>query len=546
MYGLTALYSWRYPRYVACLLQQHRWRAFRFLQTFWQTNNLAKTVTAGPCESTPAVRHTQWLVGALIIVEIAPGASIVASSVLRGGGDAGVWPFGVALIVGYPVIAAHLLAACALVASVIRFAISPRSAGKDLLCRLLEAQVVRLRRKHHFKVVAVVGSIGKTSTKLAIAHVLMQSKNVVYQEGNYNDRLTVPLVVFGQTLPGLMNIPAWLKILISNEQKIHRKFACDVAVLELGTDGPGQLKDFAYLQPDLAVVTALTPEHMEFFKTLDAVAAEELTVTDFSKKVLANIDDSPAKYLSAKNIMTYGTARKADFRLSAVKPDGLNGVHFKLKLGKKVEDFESPMFGQAGAKISAAAAATAYELGVKVPQIATAVHDLPPVAGRMQILAGQKGSVIIDDSYNASPAPIMAGLDVLASTKAPQRIAILGSMNELGDYAPEAHEIVGNYCQPENAGLVVTIGQDAEKYLLPKAKANGCRVKAFADPYQAGAFVLNELVKGAAVLVEGSQNRVFAEESIKQLLANPDDARKLVRQSPAWLKIKAKQFPQNN
>ncbi|HET8709653.1 MAG TPA: UDP-N-acetylmuramoyl-tripeptide--D-alanyl-D-alanine ligase [Candidatus Saccharimonadales bacterium] len=497
-----------------------------------------------PLAPTPAVRRTQWLVAALIIVELAVGASIIAGSVISDG-TAGIWPFGIALIVGYPVVSAHVLGLCAFVTSIIRCILRPRRAGKDLLCRLLEAQVVRLRHRHKFKVVAVVGSIGKTSTKMAIAHLLMQSKNVVYQEGNYNDRLTVPLVVFGRALPGLTNVPAWLRIIISNELKIRRQFNCDVAVLELGTDGPGQIKDFAYLQPDIAVVTALTPEHMEFFKTLDAVAAEELTVTDFSKKVLVNADDSPEKYLKSKKITTYGTGRRADYRVSNFKPDSLNGVQFKLKLGKKAESFESPMFGKAGAKISAAAVATAYSLGMKAPAIVAALKELPPVSGRMQLLPGKQGSTLIDDTYNASPAPVMAGLDVLASADTTQRIAILGSMNELGDYAEEAHEIVGKHCKPENVDLVVTIGRDAKAWLAPEAERNGCKVETFMSPYEAGEYVLKQLKDGAVALGEGSQNGVFAEEAIKQLLENPQDAKRLVRQSPYWLKIKAKQFGQS-
>jgi UDP-N-acetylmuramoyl-tripeptide--D-alanyl-D-alanine ligase len=527
---------------VAHLLCQNEYRPARFLGAFWQTNNIAKTVAAKPCTQTARLRRVQWSTAGLVVIEIAAGVSIIVGSLLSDNDQSYIWPFGAALIVGYPVIVAHVMAFFVFLTRVAQFVAHPRQVGKAILCRMLEAQVVRLRRAHPFKVVAVVGSIGKTSTKLAIAHVLMQSHKVVYQEGNYNDRLTVPLVVFGRTLPGLTNIPAWLRILVGNELKIRRPFAADIAVLELGTDGPGQIKDFAYLQPDVAVVTALTPEHMEFFKTLDAVAAEEMTVTDFSKVVLVNADDSPQKYLKSKKIKTYGTKSKADFRISSIRPDGLQGVRFKLKLGKKNEAFESPMFGQAGAKIAAAAIATAHSLDFKVPAIAKSLQWLPPVPGRMQLLDGKKKSTIIDDTYNASPVPVMAGLDVLASAEASQRIAILGSMNELGDYARQAHEMVGTHCKPRNVDLVITIGRDAKKWLAPKAVQSGCKVKTFMSPYDAGDYALSQLKNGAVVLAEGSQNGVFAEEAIKQMLKNPEDSKRLVRQSPYWMKIKAKQF----
>src|ERR1700722_18624351 len=109
--------------------------------------------------------------------------------------------------------------------------------GKALLCRLLEAQVKRLRRHNDFKIVAVAGSVGKTSTKLAIASLLATRSKVRFQDGNYNDRLTVPLVVFGQTEPGIFNIVAWFKLLLANRRALRQPYDYEIVMLELGTDG---------------------------------------------------------------------------------------------------------------------------------------------------------------------------------------------------------------------------------------------------------------------------------------------------------------------
>jgi UDP-N-acetylmuramoyl-tripeptide--D-alanyl-D-alanine ligase len=138
----------------------------------------------------------------------------------------------------------------------------------------------------------------------------------------------------------------------------------------------------------------------------------------------------------------------------------------------------------------------------------------------------------------------MAGLDVLADAPAEKRIAILGSMNELGDYSKEAHEEVGNYCDPAKVDLVVTIGKMARDMLAPVAAQKGCVVESFLSPYEAGRYVKEQLKDGTVVLGEGSQNGVFAEEALKQLLADPADAAKFVRQSPNWLDLKKRQFPQ--
>ena len=111
-------------------------------------------------------------------------------------------------------------------------------------------------------------------------------------------------------------------------------------------------------------------------------------------------------------------------------------------------------------------------------------------------------------------------------------------MNELGSYAREAHEIVGAYCDPSKLDLVVTVGRDAKRWLAPQAKARGCQVHSFDNPFAAGAFVRKRLKTKAVILVKGSQNGVFTEEVVKLLLAHPADAEKLVRQSKQWMRVK--------
>src|SRR5215207_2514342 len=100
----------------------------------------------------------------------------------------------------------------------------PKKLGKTILCVLLEAQVKRLRRDNKFKIIAVAGSAGKTSTKLAISNTLGKHYRIISQNGNYNDRLTVPLVLFGQKQPGIFNLFAWVKILSGNQRLLKKPF----------------------------------------------------------------------------------------------------------------------------------------------------------------------------------------------------------------------------------------------------------------------------------------------------------------------------------
>jgi UDP-N-acetylmuramoyl-tripeptide--D-alanyl-D-alanine ligase len=414
--------------------------------------------------------------------------------------------------------------------------------GKAFLCRVLERQVCELRDKNDFKIIAVGGSVGKTSTKLAIAKTLAASKRTIYQDGNYNDRLTVPLVLFGEVEPSIFNVFAWMALLGRTRNKTISSYPYDIAVLEIGTDAPGQMEQFSYLKPDLYVLSSIAPEHMVYFDGLDAVAEEELQPVKFSKQILINIDDTPLKYLPAEAFTSYGFDTNAEYKITDSKPLGLMGQDLTVSLAGEALKVKVSALGKQGGKLILAAAASAHKMGVSTTDIAAGLQKITPVAGRMQVLAGTGGSSLIDDTYNSSPVAVKAALDVLYGAEAAQKIAILGSMNEMGDDSAGMHAEIGTYCDPDELQLVVTVGKEAQQYLAPAAEKAGCTIKSFASPYEAGEFVKSKLQKGAVVLAKGSQNGVFAEEALKTLLANQADQSKLVRQSPRWLDVKRRQF----
>lgn len=413
--------------------------------------------------------------------------------------------------------------------------------GKAFLSRLLEAQVKQLRSKNEFKVIAVVGSVGKTTTKLAIAKMLQSQVKLQHQGGNYNDRLTVPLVFFGQVEPGIYDVVAWMKILAANRRLLKKPYPYELVLLELGSDGPGQMKHFSYVRPDITVITALTDEHMAYFKTLDAVAAEELLAATFSKQTLLNVDDSPAKYLKDVTALSYGT-QGIDYRLQSRRPTTNGTQTLEINIRNEVCRVDTSLLGLQGAKAAMAAVAVADLSGFSRQQMVLGAASITAVAGRMQLLKGVKDTTIIDDSYNASPVAVKAALDVLYETPSKQRIALLGNMNEMGELSADMHSDVGRYCDASKLDLVITIGSDANKYLAPAAAAAGCKTATFTSPYEAGQFIKGQAQTGAAILVKGSQNGVFSEEAVKVLLADPTDEAKLVRQSAYWLKKKRAQF----
>lgn len=533
--SILDLYSLKLPAVLVSRLRGCRYSGWRLFYWFWHTKRFQTED-----ELTEAERSVSVLLGLAMLGQILLGAWLIADWVRFG--SAGDWEFGVALLLSYPIFWTHLIVFCAWIYNVVWFILHPKQAARSFVCTVLEIQVRQLRSRRNFKVVAVVGSVGKTSTKLAAASLLEKTMRVRYQTGNYNDRVTVPLVFFGLTEPSLYNIVAWFKVFGATQSEIALPYPYDVVVVELGTDEPGMIEQFAYIKPDITVVTAISEEHMENFDSLDKVAAEELKVFSYSKKVLVNADDIAGKYLAGREFTEYSLVSNEAQYFATAKPKGLKGQELEVRLPNGECKTDIHFNGKQGAKFTLAAAAVADQLGVKVEDIASGLTELLPFSGRMQILEGIKGSTIIDDTYNASPLADFAALDTLYAVRTEQRVAILGSMNELGDYSRQAHEAVGGYCDPGKLDVVVTIGHDARQWLAPAARERGCTVHTCNNPYEAGDYVLSKLKKGGVVLAKGSQNHIFAEESLKVLLADPTDAAKLVRQSQYWMTKKQKQF----
>lgn len=420
---------------------------------------------------------------------------------------------------------------------------------KKIIQKKLEKYVVKYFRKHpEVKLVVVAGSVGKTSTKQAIATLLSQKYRVGLHEGNHNTHMSAPLAILGIEYPeNIRSLSAWLSVFSAARKRIKWPTGVDVIVAELGTDQPGDIAYFGtYLKPDIGVITAVTEEHMEFFSSIEAVAQEELEVANFSKLAIINRDDIEerfADFLKNPNIDTYGTTGAAEYRFEI--------DDFTIEDGYKGEvitpEFEQPfaatlrVLGEHSLRPPMGAVAVAVKLGLSSQEIAAGLAMIRPVPGRMNILHGIDNTIVIDDSYNSSPLAAESALQALYSLQVPQRVAILGSMNELGASSAMEHEKLGNLCDPSLLSWVITVGEEAEKYMAPAARKRGCQVKSFRSAIDAGAFTRSVVEDGAAILAKGSQNGVFTEEAVKVLVVT-DEYPKLVRQSEHWPAIKEQFF----
>jgi len=417
---------------------------------------------------------------------------------------------------------------------------------KSYIQKRLENAVGTYFKKHpEVRLVVVAGSVGKTSAKIAIGTMLRQKLRVRLHEGNHNAELSAPLAILGVTFPeNIRSLAQWWTVFRAVRRRIAQPADVDVIVQELGTDAPGQIPHFgSYLTPDIAVVTSVSPEHMEFFHTLDAVAAEELAVVNFSTFAIINRDDIPGEYakdITNPNITTYGTTESAEYRFTTndyTFADGFTGTFTASGFSEAVPA-TLHLVGEHSIRTAVAAGAVAARLGFTLQEVAQGLEMIRPVHGRMNMLRGVQDTIIIDDSYNSSPLAAASALRALYQMNVPQKIAILGSMNELGEVSASEHEALGALCDPIQLAHVITVGEQAERYLAPKARAQGCHVVSFKSALEAGGYAHKVLEPGAALLFKGSESGIYLEEAIKVVLHSTDDEENLVRQSPAWLEKK--------
>lgn len=425
---------------------------------------------------------------------------------------------------------------------------------KQHIQKKLEKYVRKYFAKYpDIKLIVVTGSVGKTSTKVAIATVLSEKFRVRLHEGNHNTQMSAPLAMLGIEYPqNIKSYWQWLAVFKAARLRIKEPADVDVIIQELGTDMVGEVPHFGtYLVPYISVVTAVSPEHMEFFHNIDAVAREELAAANFSRLAIINRDDidgSYSRFLTNSNVDTYGTSASAEYYYMSENYTPENGYDGKFI----APEWELPLqmniktIGEHMIRPAVAAGAVAIKLGMSQADIAAGIKKFHPLPGRMNILRGDKESIIIDDTYNSSPLAAGSALRVLYQMMVPQRIAVLGSMNELGETSAEEHKRLGELCDPFQLAWVVTVGDEAEKYLAPAAKTKGCQVRSFKTAIEAGSFVHSVLDEGAAVLFKGSQGNIFLEEAVKIILHSTVEESELVRQSPAWIEKKTAFFSENS
>lgn len=346
-------------------------------------------------------------------------------------------------------------------------------------------------RKFDIPVVAVTGSVGKTTTKDMVAAALAEKYRVLKTQGNYNNDIGLPLTVFG----------------LDREHEI--------AVLEMGMNHFGEIRHLVSIaHPDSALITNIGMAHIENLGSQEGILQAKLEITEYfgeENTLFFNSDDA---FLSTVKADRYQTVRfgihdtACAYRAEHIE-HGAGYVAFDVVYEGGVQAVRVNLPGMHNIYNALAAFAVAKQYGVSDTEIAAGLAAFTPSKMRMDIRA--VGPVtLINDCYNASPDSVRAALAVLKGTEAKRRVAILGDILEMGAFGPAAHEALGKQAA-QCADVLLTTGKDA-KFLHSGAIAAGMpeeNARHFASNKEIVAALGSVLQPGDAVLVKASRGMQF-------------------------------------
>lgn len=428
---------------------------------------------------------------------------------------------------------------------------------KAIVIYILTIEARLVLRKYKPRIIAISGSVGKTSTKDAIYSVLEKEHFVRKSDKSFNGDIGVPLTILGLH-NGWFNPIIWIKNIIKGALLII--FADPypkVLILEIGADKPREIeKIVSWLKPNMAIGTRFPriPVHVEFFASPQAVIDEDALVLKETVKngtVVLNWDD-PEMMAFRKDlpqgIITYGMNIGAD--VQGVDPhiiyDDTTGMPVGIGFTAIYEDVKTTVtmrgaLGHQHIYPLLGAIAVGIKEGMELPAIAThlAGHQSPP--GRMHLLEGIKETLIIDDTYNASPVAMDQAIKTMANIEQKtggRKIFALGDMLELGSHTSKEHAQAGEQVA-KVADILVAVGIRSRGLAKAAEDAGfpGSSIVTFDDSRKAGEYLKNTLSKGDIALIKGSQS-IRMERAVEAIMAHPEDKENLlVRQDPVWLTI---------
>jgi UDP-N-acetylmuramoyl-tripeptide--D-alanyl-D-alanine ligase len=345
-----------------------------------------------------------------------------------------------------------------------------------------------VRRVFTNPVVAVTGSVGKTTTKDMTAELVAARGPVLKTEGNLNNQYGLPLTLL----------------------RLTREHVA--AVLELGMSAPGEIRALAALaEPDVATITRIAPVHLEFFSSIDAIADAKAEVLEGLKpggSAVLNGDDPRVRRIGERcsgRVVWFGRDRRFDVSAGRWRGTAF-GMRFDLRIAGRTLDVALPLAGPHFVENFLAAAAAAHVLGIAPEAIAEGATRMRPARHRGELRRLGEGVIVLDDCYNSSPAALEAAVVALGLVPGLRRIAVVGDMLELGETGPELHREAGR-ALAGRVDVVVGIGPLAQEILAGAREAGlaAAGLAHFADAASAAEAVASLVTPGDAVLVKASR-----------------------------------------
>jgi UDP-N-acetylmuramoyl-tripeptide--D-alanyl-D-alanine ligase len=422
-----------------------------------------------------------------------------------------------------------------------------------MLKKILERQLKIMARlmldKYQPQIIAITGSVGKTSTREAIACVLGSKYRVRQNIRNYNNEFGLPLSILNSEAPG-RSLAGWLGLYLAFARRFFwrdRNFP-EFLVLEMGIDRPGDMEYLTSIaRPDVAVLTTVGQSHLEHFGDEENLAKEKAVLVKSLKPkgfAVLNYDDERVRKMerhTKARILTYGFSDKADVKalelvLSYEKgaaAKALSGLGYKLKYQGSFVPVHLPnSLGRPAVYASLAAASVGLAYGMNMVEISQSLSQYEPPKGRMRLIPGLKNTLLIDDTYNASPQSTLSAIEVAAKIYRPKnarRWAVLGDMLELGGYTVAGHQEVGLSVATNKLDKLVAVGERSLMIMSSALDAGFDRdnIFHFSAAPEAASFVKEQMAEGDILLIKGSQG-MRMEKITKELLAEPGQARELL------------------
>lgn len=334
------------------------------------------------------------------------------------------------------------------------------------------------------KVVAVTGSVGKTSTRDMIYAIISKKYKTLVAEKNYNNHIGLPLTI----------------LKLEDEE---------IVLLEMGMNHLGEIEYLSNIaKPDVAAITNVLPVHIENLGSIENILKAKLEITSGLKKegilIINNDDENLFKSnIDFSNIITCGIKNDSTY-----KADNISENHFEVNINNKKFCFVNSI-GTVGYLLnSLIAIAVGVHFNVPIADIKEALREGKLTSGRLEKVYSKKGALIINDSYNANATSMINSLEYLIKEKGERKIAILGDINELGNYAKEEHEKVGKFIAKNPIDHLITIGHNA-KYISDEANKGVSNVKHFATKEEAKEFIKQLINPSDTIIVKASNGHKF-------------------------------------